>query len=89
MPADKSISETVGDIKANTSRWLNQSGRLQGKFGWQEGYGAFSVSQSNSSTVVRYIRGQREHHRRVSFQEEFVAFLKKSGIPYDERYIWS
>ena len=89
MPADRSISETLRTIKANSSRWINQSGRTKGTFAWQEGYGAFSVSQSNSAAVVRYIRGQREHHQRVSFQEEFVAFLKKSGIESDERYIWS
>jgi putative transposase len=58
-------------------------------FDWQTGYGAFSVSQSLAPAVVRYIRDQEKHHRRVTFQEEFIAFLKKNGIAYDERYIWS
>ena len=57
-------------------------------FAWQTGYGAFSVSHSNLGSVVKYIQAQEEHHRRVSFQEEFVTFLKKNGIRYDERYIW-
>jgi hypothetical protein len=57
-------------------------------FAWQTGYGAFSVSQSNAAAVVKYIREQEKHHRRISFQEEFIAFLKKNGIKYDERYVW-
>jgi hypothetical protein len=57
-------------------------------FGWQSGYGAFSVSQSTGADVVEYIREQEEHHRKKTFQEEFVVFLKKHGIEYDERYIW-
>jgi putative transposase len=64
------------------------SGRNGGPFAWQTGYGAFSVSQSNADQVCAYIAGQEEHHRLVSFQEEFMAFLKRHGIAYDERYIW-
>jgi len=86
LPTTEQVSVLVQKLKANTSRFLHQKGVAN--FAWQEGYGAFSVSQSNSAAVVRYIRLQRDHHRRVSFQEEFVAFLKKSGVPYDERYVW-
>jgi len=58
-----------------------------GDFGWQDGYAAFSVSQSNVADVQRYIAQQEEHHRRVSFRDELVAFLQRHGISYDERYI--
>ena len=58
-------------------------------FRWQTGYGAFSVSQSNAATVIKYIQAQLTHHRRRTFQEEFVSFLKKHNVSYDERYIWT
>lgn len=58
------------------------------KFGWQDGYGAFSVSKSAEDTVIQYIRNQQEYHRKKSFQEEFIEFLNKHGIEYDENYIW-
>ena len=57
-------------------------------FAWQTGYGAFSVSHSNAPAVVKYIQAQEEHHKKVSFQEEFVQFLKRNGVQYDERYLW-
>jgi putative transposase len=57
-------------------------------FAWQQGYGAFTVSVSNCSAVKKYIADQVEHHRKKSFQEEYVAFLKKHGVPYDEKYLW-
>jgi REP-associated tyrosine transposase len=58
------------------------------RFGWQGGYGAFSVSQSQLKQVIRYIEQQEEHHRRVTFQDEYRAFLKKYCIEYDEKYVW-
>ncbi|MGA8183874.1 MAG: hypothetical protein WB819_09540 [Terriglobia bacterium] len=76
------IDERTADLKPGGPRY-----QLRG-FAWQTGYGAFSVSQSNAASVVKYIREQEEHHRRVTFQEEFVSFLKKNGVRYDERYIW-
>ena len=63
-------------------------GASRQKFAWQEGYGAFSVSQSNITSVRKYIEDQERNHRKVSFQEEFLAFLKKHRIPYDPHYIW-
>ena len=75
-------------VKTNSSHWVHRSRHHSG-FDWQTGYGAFSVSQSLAHAVVRYIQDQEKHHRRVTFQEEFVAFLKKNGIVYDERYIWA
>lgn len=84
----RSISEILQKLKANSSRWVNDESGLGKRFAWQEGYGAFAVSHSNAPAVIKYIQNQDEHHRRVSFKEEFLAFLKKNGIPYDERYIW-
>jgi putative transposase len=75
-------------LKTNSSRWVHEKWPFRATFGWQTGYGAFSVSQSNISSVLRYIANQEEHHRKVSFQEEFIAYLRKHGIEYDERYIW-
>lgn len=63
-------------------------GRWGSGFGWQSGYGAFSVGHSNVESVIRYIANQEEHHRKVTFQEEYLAFLKKHEIEFDERYIW-
>jgi len=88
LPPGVAIAEAVRIVKTNSSRWVHQTrSRLRG-FGWQTGYGAFSVSQSNAASVTKYIRDQEKHHRRVTFQEEFISFLKKNGAPYDERYIW-
>lgn len=88
MAPARSISETLRVLKTNSSRWINRECSMRQTFAWQAGYGAFSISHSSAASVVRYIRGQENHHRRVSFQEEFVAFLKRNGIEYDERYIW-
>ncbi|HET7213586.1 MAG TPA: IS200/IS605 family transposase [Terriglobia bacterium] len=88
LPPGMAIAEALRVVKTNSSRWVHQRRpRLRG-FGWQAGYGAFSVSQSSAASVVKYIREQEKHHQRVSFQEEFISFLKKNGIQYDERYIW-
>jgi putative transposase len=75
------------DLKADSSEWIHQE--IGSKlFAWQKGYGAFSVSSSNIDGVKRYILNQEEHHRRRTFQEEYVELLKASGIEYDERYLW-
>lgn len=81
-----SAAEIVRVVKTNSSRWMRAKHSAQ--FGWQTGYGVFSVSESNAASVARYIAGQEEHHKKRSFQEEFIAFLKKNHIEYDERYIW-
>jgi len=78
-PVDR-LAETIQKIKANSSRWL---GEQNIDFEWQKGYGAFSVSPSMLPTVKAYIRSQKEHHTKRSFEEEFLAFLKKSGITFD------
>jgi REP element-mobilizing transposase RayT len=83
------LANLIRDIKANSSRWLRERFTGHHDFAWQNGYGAFSVSKSNVKNVAAYIASQEEHHRRVSFQEELVALLKKHEIPYDERYLWT
>lgn len=79
------LSKAMQEIKANSSRWLRET---SSKFQWQEGYGAFSVSQSQRQAVVEYIANQAAHHRTWSFEEEFLAPLKKSGVPYYSRYVF-
>jgi REP element-mobilizing transposase RayT len=88
LPKTVSISDYVRDIKANASWWLKTQDAVSNGFSWQSGYGAFSVSASQKNTVFRYVANQKEHHKKVSFQEEFLKFLKRYNIPYDERYIW-
>src|SRR5579863_918557 len=87
LPPTRSVSDIVRDVKANSSHWIRRE-KGQRTFGWQAGYGAFSVSQSNVDDLMEYIARQEEHHRRVTFPQEFLAFLKKYAIDYDDRYIW-
>jgi putative transposase len=82
----RSAAEIVRVVKANSSKWVRE--KWSREFAWQTGYGVFSVSESNVSAVTKYIAGQEEHHKKQSFQEEYVAFLKKNHVEYDERYIW-
>lgn len=88
LPPTISLSEAMKIVKANSSRWVSGKWRTRKNFSWQIGYGAFSVSKSNVATVIRYIENQEEHHRKITFKEEFLEFLSKHGIEYDERYIW-
>ncbi len=82
-------SGIVKSLKANSSKWINQTLQLPTHFEWQEGYGAFSVSYSQVDKIVSYIRQQENHHRGKSFQQEYLGFLKRHKIEYDERYIWT
>jgi REP element-mobilizing transposase RayT len=88
VPAARSVSEIVRIVKSNSSKWVHEEFPNRRAFAWQSGYGAFSVSQSNVDSVRQYIAKQEEHHRTVSFQEEYIAFLSRHGITYDERYVW-
>jgi putative transposase len=83
-----SISEALRIVKANSSRWIHETFPAVSGFAWQVGYGAFAVSFSHLDKVKAYVSRQAEHHRRMTFQEEFVAFLDRHGIEYDERYLW-
>ena len=86
----KSMSpdDVVEEVKKSSSKWIKPKSVTLGKFSWQAGYGAFSVSESNVGAVANYIRNQEEHHRARTFQEEFREFLLKNKIAYDERYVW-
>ncbi|MCC7213065.1 MAG: IS200/IS605 family transposase [Candidatus Brocadia sp.] len=88
MPKTVSVSKFMEMVKANSSKWVHNSFPNKDKFGWQDGYGAFTVSKSAEDTVIDYIRNQQEHHRKKSFQAEFTEFLNKYGIEYDKNYLW-
>ena len=81
-----SAAEVARIAKANSSRWVHE--KWNPKFAWQTGYAVFSVGESNVADVTKYIAGQEEHHRKHTFQEELVAFLKKNRVAYDEKYTW-
>ena len=83
-----SLSKIVGEIKRGSSKWIKTKGKMLSKFSWQNGYGAFSVGQTEFERVRAYIAGQEEHHRKRSFEDEYRGFLKDYGIEYDERYVW-
>ncbi|MFZ0704607.1 MAG: transposase [Candidatus Korobacteraceae bacterium] len=85
LPQTIALAKAMQEIKANTSRWLRETSRI---FQWQEGYGAFSVSHSQREAVVKYIANQVEHHNRRSYEHEFVALLRKSGVNYDPRFVF-
>lgn len=85
LPKTMALAELVKTVKSNSSLWLNKQ---MGNFCWQDGYGAFSVSQSQVQAVVKYIQGQEGHHRKQTFENEYVAFLEAYGIEYDTRYVW-
>jgi putative transposase len=85
LPATIPLAKAIQSLKACSSKWLNGSGIKD--FAWQEGYGAFSVSASQTESVVRYIGNQRAHHAKRSFAEEFVELLKKYGIEYDPAHV--
>jgi len=82
------ISDLVRDIKAGSSKFINDNKWMRGKFNWQEGFGAFSYSRSHIDKVVQYILNQQEHHRKKSFREEYVEFLTKYAIDYNEKYLF-
>jgi REP element-mobilizing transposase RayT len=81
-------SDLVREIKKSTNDLITENKLSEHKFSWQEGYGAFSYGHSQLDTVIKYIMNQKEHHKKKSFREEYMAFLKKFDIPYDERYIF-
>ena len=87
LRATHCLADVLREIKRPSSQWVHETLGVA-EFAWQEGYGAFTVSESNVEQVRCYIANQREHHRHKTFQEEFVEFLKVYGVPYDERYIW-
>ena len=80
-----SLASAINTFKANSSRFMHEQGLA---FQWQNGYGAFSVSLSQLDKVTAYIRRQREHHKKMTFEQEFLALLKKAGVSYDPKYVF-
>ena len=87
-PAIIAPAQIAQYLKGDSSKWIHDQFRNLRGFGWQDGYGAFTVSKSNLPEAVRYIQNQREHHRKNTFQDEYLEFLRKHGIEYDKRYLW-
>ena len=87
LPSTMSIAKVIQLVKGGSSKWVSDTFPMIRQFAWQEGYGAFSVSVSMIDHTIAYIQAQNEHHRKRTFKEEFLAFLKRHGISYDERYI--
>ncbi|MBI1371916.1 MAG: IS200/IS605 family transposase [Phycisphaera sp.] len=81
------IADAVRDIKGNSSKWVHEKFDTHQQFAWQAGYAAFTVSRSSLDHVKAYIARQEEHHRRMTFEEEFIAFLDRHGVEYDPRYV--
>jgi len=88
MKPNQSLSELIQDIKGDSSKWIHEKGFVKGHFEWQAGFGGFSYSISQIDTVVKYIRNQAKHHKRKTFVEEYLDFLEKFQVPFDERYIF-
>jgi REP element-mobilizing transposase RayT len=88
LPSKMDVAKAMQLIKGGSSKWIHDTFPNQRAFAWQDGYGAFSIGVSQLAATRKYIENQQEHHRKQSFQEEFVAFLKKHAIDYDPRYIW-
>ena len=85
LPPRLALTKAVLLLKSNSSKWMGEQGR---EFSWQEGYGAFSVSSSNLSAVMRYVQNQEAHHRKIGFEEEFRAILKRHGVEYEPKYVF-
>jgi REP element-mobilizing transposase RayT len=82
------LMKLLEEIKSHSSKWIKTKGDQYKNFYWQRGYGSFSVNPAEIDVVVRYIENQAEHHKKKTFQDEYIAFLKKYNAEYDERYLW-
>lgn len=88
LPMTMSVADLIRNLKATSSKWINDNGFVKGTFRWQEGYAAFSYSRSQRDDVIRYIMEQERHHAAKSFREEYMDLLQKYGIAYDEKYVF-
>jgi REP element-mobilizing transposase RayT len=88
LPATMAVSKAMQLLKGGSSKWVHEAFPALREFSWQEGYGAFSVSFSQVDKTIAYINGQKEHHRKRSFQEEFLEYLKRHTIDYDPRHVF-
>ncbi len=87
MRPNQSLSELMKNVKQDSSAWINKKGYINGRFSWQAGFGAFSYSKSELPRVIEYVRNQKQHHKKESFIDEYLRFLKEFEIDFDERYI--
>ena len=85
---DAALSDLVRDVKAGSSKFINEKRLVMGRFSWQEGFGAFSYARSQLGAVIRYIQNQQEHHAKKSFRDEYLELLEKFGVEYDRKYIF-
>jgi putative transposase len=85
----QSLSDLMQDVKGSSSKWINNKGFVKGKFSWQEGYGAFSYSKSDVPNVIQYIVNQTVHHKKNSFNDEYLEMLKEFEINYDDRFVFN
>ena len=83
-----SLVDFMKKVKTGSSKWIKTKGDKYREFFWQEGYGAFSINPTQTEIVTKYINDQHVHHQKITFKEEFRAFLKKYEVEYDERYVW-
>lgn len=89
LSREETVSHLVEEMKRNSSRWIKTLSPRYRSFAWQGGYAAFSVSRSVVDKVVRYVNNQKEHHKKLTFEEEYIKFLKLHNIDYDERYVFA
>lgn len=88
LPPTLSLAKAIQLIKGGSSRWVHETFPSHSDFAWQQAYGAFSIGVSGIEETVRYIESQERHHRTRSFEEEFVAFLRRHGLEFDQEYVW-
>lgn len=88
LPSTLSVAKAIQLVKGGSSKWASETFPSHRDFEWQEGYGAFSISMSHIDDTIAYINNQKEHHRQQTFEEEYLAILRKHCVEYDERYIW-
>jgi REP element-mobilizing transposase RayT len=88
MKPNQSLSDLMQDVKGDSSKWIHSKALVKGKFEWQAGFGAFSYSISQIDAVVKYIDNQKRHHQKKTFAQEYMEFLEKFKVPYDERYVF-
>jgi putative transposase len=88
MKPDIALSDLVRDVKANSSKFINEERWVRGRFNWQEGFGAFSYSHSQLDSVIRYIRNQEQHHSRRTFKKEYMEMLRKFDVAFDTKYVF-
>ena len=89
MKPNQSISDLIRDIKSNSSKWINEKRFVRGRFSWQEGFGAFSYGHSQLNNVINYIMKQQEHHKKQSFKDEYLLFLRKFDVEFKNEYVFN